>query len=116
MPSTLAELKLEIQKQSAQLAALQKRADEIRNEEREGILDGIRAQIAEYDITPAELGLETARAAGRGRAPGAPGKRGGAKYVGPQGQLWSGRGRRPHWFGEALAAGKTPADLELKPR
>jgi DNA-binding protein H-NS len=26
---------------------------------------------------------------------------------------WSGRGRRPQWFVDALTAGKTPADLAI---
>ena len=38
-----------------------------------------------------------------------------AKYRHPEnpGHTWSGRGRRPQWFGEALEAGKTASDLAL---
>jgi len=38
-----------------------------------------------------------------------------AKYANPadSSDTWSGRGRKPHWFVAALAAGKTPEDLAL---
>ena len=38
-----------------------------------------------------------------------------AKYQHPENSAltWSGRGRKPHWFVEALAAGKTPEDLTI---
>lgn len=28
-------------------------------------------------------------------------------------QVWSGRGRKPRWFAQALAQGKTPEDLSI---
>jgi DNA-binding protein H-NS len=38
-----------------------------------------------------------------------------AKYRHPENQAltWSGRGRKPQWFVEALAAGKTAGDLAI---
>ncbi|MEM9796707.1 MAG: H-NS histone family protein [Pseudomonadota bacterium] len=43
----------------------------------------------------------------RGKAP--------AKYRHPENaaMTWSGRGRQPAWYKDALAAGKKPADLEI---
>lgn len=37
------------------------------------------------------------------------------KYANPQNadDTWSGRGRKPRWFIEAVDAGKAPADLEI---
>ncbi len=37
------------------------------------------------------------------------------KYRNPNdgSQTWSGRGRRPAWFKDAIDAGKAPADLEI---
>ncbi len=37
------------------------------------------------------------------------------KYRNPEdpSQTWSGRGRQPAWYKDALAAGKSPADLEI---
>ena len=38
-----------------------------------------------------------------------------AKYANPENaaDTWTGRGRKPRWFEEALAAGKSPSDLEV---
>ena len=38
-----------------------------------------------------------------------------AKYANPadSSDTWSGRGRKPRWFNDALAAGKTPEDLAI---
>lgn len=58
-----------------------------------------------------ELGFSIAELTGakvtRTRAPAS------AKYANPANpsDTWSGRGRKPRWFSEALAAGKTPTDL-----
>jgi DNA-binding protein H-NS len=39
----------------------------------------------------------------------------GAKYANPadKSQTWSGRGRKPHWYIAAIAAGKSPEDLSV---
>jgi|TARA_R100000687_G_C6377615_1_gene131056 DNA-binding protein H-NS len=38
-----------------------------------------------------------------------------AKYANPDdpNQTWSGRGRKPKWFNEAIESGKTESDLEI---
>lgn len=38
-----------------------------------------------------------------------------AKYANPadSGQTWTGKGRQPKWFKDALAAGKSPESMEL---
>ena len=38
-----------------------------------------------------------------------------AKYHHPEnaGITWSGRGRKPHWFADALASGKTSSQMEI---
>jgi DNA-binding protein H-NS len=38
-----------------------------------------------------------------------------AKYANPANKsaTWSGRGRKPRWFSEALAKGKKPEDLSI---
>lgn len=38
-----------------------------------------------------------------------------AKYANPadRSQTWSGRGRKPRWYIDAIASGKSPADLEI---
>jgi DNA-binding protein H-NS len=38
-----------------------------------------------------------------------------AKYANPanRADTWTGRGRKPRWFSEALAAGRNPADMAI---
>lgn len=39
----------------------------------------------------------------------------GAKYANPanRSETWSGRGRKPRWFAEAISAGQSPDDLAI---
>ena len=111
--ATLADINSQIQKHDEQIAQLRKQAEEMRNQERAGVIEELRKKIAEYGISATDLKL-----AGRGT-----GKRGGAstsvkavaRYRGPAGETWSGgRGRKPRWVSEALAAGKSLSDFEIK--
>jgi DNA-binding protein H-NS len=117
MASTLADINSQIQKSEEQIAQLRKQADELRNHERAGVIDEVRKKIAEYGLTAADLKL-----AGRS-APATSGKRNvsaspskaSAKYRSESGETWSGgRGRKPRWVTEALAAGKSLSDFEIK--
>ena len=112
MASTLADLNSQIQKHDEQIAQLRKQAEELRNHERAGVVDELRKKIAEYGISAADLKLT-----GRGpakRASAVPAAKGVAKYKGPAGETWSGgRGRKPRWVTEALAAGKSLSDFEI---
>ena len=66
----------------------------------------LEAKAKEMGFTLAELmGLEAKKT----RAPAQ------AKYQHPENPAltWSGRGRKPQWFIDALAAGKTPEGLSL---
>jgi len=85
---------------TAQLEKLHKEVAVAREKEiAEAILE-IKAKIAEYDITPEELGFAGRRANGkngtngaRKRAPLPP------RYRNPKtGETWSGRGRAPGWL------------------
>lgn len=93
--ATYAELK-------AQAEALLAQAEQLRRQERAGVIAEIRARMAEYDITPQELatgGLRGVKGKG-GRTKPEP------KYRGPNGELWSGGpGRKPEWVRNILAAG-----------
>lgn len=107
-----------------QIEHLQKQADTLRSREKAEVVARIREAIAHYDITADEL-FGTASARGRRRAaPAAEAARpkrrraaaakkpaGVAKYTDGAGRTWSGVGKRPNWFKEALAAGKQPEDL-----
>lgn len=93
--ATYAELK-------AQAEALLAQAEQMRKQERAGVIAELRAKMAEYGITAEELGGSAARGgkAKVSRAKAEP------KYRGPNGELWSGGpGRKPEWVRKVLAAG-----------
>ena len=104
-----------------QIAQLQKQADALRSREKAEVVDRIKEAIAHYDISADELFGATAPKATRKRAaaPKAGGKTrkaaakkpaGVAKYTDGAGRTWSGVGKRPNWFKDALAAGKQAED------
>jgi DNA-binding protein H-NS len=68
---------------------------------------------AKVEVLARELGYSLAELAGTetnsSRAPAV------AKYRHPENQAltWSGRGRKPQWFVDALASGKSKADLAV---
>lgn len=113
--TTLADINSQIKKHDEQIAQLRQQAESLRNQERAGVIEEIRKKIAEYGISASDLKL-TGRGAGAGRRAGSsPAARGAAKYRGPTGETWSGgRGRKPRWVTEALAAGKSLSDFEIK--
>ena len=112
MASTLADINSQIKKHDEQIAQLRKQAEELRNQERAGVIEEVRKKIAEYGLTASDLKL-TARG-GRRNVVAAPAKAV-AKYRSPTGETWSGgRGRKPRWVTEALAAGKSLSDFEIK--
>ena len=112
MASTLADINSQIKKHDEQIAQLRKQAEDLRNQERAGVIEEVRKKIAEYGLTAADLKL-TARAGKRSRSVAA--AKAAAKYRSPTGETWSGgRGRKPRWITEALAAGKSLSDFEIK--
>jgi DNA-binding protein H-NS len=102
-----------------EIEALKREAERVRRQEVEGVIARIKEAVAFYGLTAEDLGLGGAR---RGRPPGrgaarkpagrpAAKAKAAAKYRDQQGNTWSGRGPRPRWFKEALAAGRRPEDL-----
>ncbi len=95
----------------AQIAQLQQQAESLRRNELQTVIDDIKAKIVQFDLTARDLGLD-GNGGKRGRrakvrADGASAVR----FVGPQGQTWSGFGRQPQWLRDAIAAGKTKEDF-----
>jgi len=112
MASSLADINSQIKKHDEQIAQLRKQAEELRNQERSGVIEEIRKKIAEYGLTATDLKL-TARVGKR--SAGVAVTNTAAKYRSPTGETWSGgRGRKPRWITEALAAGKSLSDFEIK--
>ena len=102
----------------AQIEQLQRQADALRKKEIAGVVARIQEAIEHYNLTPEELfgssGSRGRRRGGRNEAPAGRTKAGAPKYQGPQGQTWTGVGKRPRWFVEALASGKSAEDLLVK--
>ncbi len=57
MASTLADINSQIKKHDEQIAQLRKQAEELRNQERAGVVEELRKKIAEYGLTAADLKL-----------------------------------------------------------
>lgn len=86
----------------AQIAALQKEAEEARKQEVAEVVAEIKAKMAEYGITVDDL-MPSGRGKGRRRA-----ATGVAKYRNPDtGEQWTGKGRKPGWLMQALAQGRS---------
>jgi len=114
MASTLADINSQIQKHDELIAQLRKQAEELRNQERAGVIEEVRKKIAEYGLTASDLKLG-GRAVSVKRSTSTPAPKAAAKYRSPTGETWSGgRGRKPRWVTEALAAGKSLSDFEIK--
>jgi DNA-binding protein H-NS len=110
MAKSLAQLK-------KQIAALERQADAIKQKETKDVIARIKEAIAFYDLSAEQLGLSTAKRPGRKPGAAKRGQSGGRKkaskikYRDDAGNGWSGHGRRPKWFLDALAGGKTAQDL-----
>lgn len=100
-----------------QIETLEKQAEKLKNQEVAGVVERIKTAIEHYGLTAEQLGLARATASTRKgtRAPasGSASRSGSpqAKYADDQGNVWAGRGPRPHWLRDALAAGKSPEDF-----
>ncbi len=104
-----------------QIELLKADAEKVRRKEIQGVVGRIREAIDAYGLTAADLGFvvktkavkKTAvkkRGAGKGAAKAAAV----VKYRNDSGGTWGGRGKRPQWLRDALAAGKTLADFAVK--
>jgi DNA-binding protein H-NS len=84
-----------------QIAELQKQAATLRQQERAQIIAEVKAKIKDHGLTAADLGLGTAG------KPSATKNTKVIKYRDANGNTWSGgRGRKPQWVLDVLAAGK----------
>ncbi len=96
-----------------QIETLQRQAEKLRNQEVEGVVGRIKVAITHYGLTAEQLGFDTGSVKGKllvsrtrvaSKTKKSPTS---AKYADGQGNEWLGRGPRPHWLRDALAAGKT---------
>ena len=112
----------ELVKLRQQIADMEKQAVQLQKQNRPAVLAQLREQMAAYGITAEELSRPAPKA--RPQAPPAKpvnpvkGKKpvvsSPAKYRGPQGQSWTGRGTAPRWLNDLVAEGKTREDFLIR--
>ena len=110
-----------------QIEKLQKQASEIKDREFDKTVQDIREKMKAFGITVKDLQSAPVGQKGRGKAANAAktksssvkskSKAAGvvvaAKYRGPNGETWSGRGLTPRWLSALLAEGKTKQDFAI---
>ena len=112
-----------------QIEKLQRQASEIRTREFDQTVQEIVAKMQAFGITTRDLDLGKRRGAkgqAKGKAKAAvPGKRAAtgvkkvsqpvpAKFRGPQGETWSGRGLMPRWLSALVAEGQPKENFAIK--
>jgi DNA-binding protein H-NS len=113
-----------------QIEKLQKQASDIKAKEFHSTVQDIRAKMAAFGITtkdlqsgksgkPAKAGrgrpksgtVKTARTAKASKGSSSPVA---AKYRGPNGETWTGRGLTPKWLAALIAQGQTKESFAIK--
>ncbi len=94
-----------------QIALLQKQAEEIKAQEFNKTVQEIKAKMAAFGITLADLdgGKGRPRKTGAAKS-GSPAP---AKYRGPNGETWSGRGLMPRWLAALVAQGQSKESFAI---
>lgn len=99
-----------------QAAALQEQIEQARKAERADAVARIKALMADYGVTLAELGGGKApgRAPKAAKSSATAGKKVPPKYRDDAtGNTWSGRGLQPNWLKAALAGGRKLEDFAV---
>ena len=109
----------------SQIEKLQKQAADLKSKEFASTVADIRAKMAAFGITVKDLGGKSSAKKGK---PGRPAKTGkvakvrkskaagvpvAAKYKGPNGETWSGRGLSPKWLTALIAQGRSKSDFAV---
>ena len=91
----------------AQKAALEQQIAQTQREERQQAITKIKALMAEYGLSVADLAARPGKPAGAGTKVA-------AKYRNKAtGETWSGRGLQPRWLKGALASGQKLNDFAV---
>ena len=90
----------------AQKEALERQIEQTKSSERGAAIDKVKALMAEYGLTPADLGPRSGKSSPKKGKSGGGGKVA-AKYRNAStGESWSGRGLQPRWLKAAIASGR----------
>ena len=93
----------------AQREALDKQIEELRQTELRSAIEQVRQLIAEWRLTAEDCGFKSVAASVSKKAKSAVA----AKYRGPNGETWSGRGRAPKWLEALEAQGRQRAEFSI---
>ncbi len=105
-----------------QIQNLEREAERVREKEVRGVIGRIKEAIEAYGLTASDLGFRSAtrgKSLIRRRGPAGKAKPGAAKgtkapkFRDEAGNTWGGRGPRPKWLRDALAAGKDLKDFTV---
>lgn len=96
-----------LQQLLAQQAELEKKIEVTRSQERADAVGKVKALMAEYGLSVADLGGRSSGGATRTARKLAP------KFRDAAGNTWSGRGLKPKWLTAALATGKKLTDFAI---
>ncbi len=91
----------------AQREALDKQIEETRQAESKAAIAQVRQLIADWQLSAEDCGFKTAVAPASKKAKSVVA----AKYRGPNGETWSGRGRAPKWLEALEAQGRKRAEF-----
>ncbi|MEP6739862.1 MAG: H-NS histone family protein [Caldimonas sp.] len=99
-----------LQELMAQKEAIERQIEDTKKEARGAAIAKVRALMAEYGLSAADLGT---RSVGKAKSGGG-GAKVAAKYRNSStGESWSGRGLQPRWLKAALASGRQLSDFAL---
>jgi DNA-binding protein H-NS len=108
-----------------QIEKLQKQAADLKSKEFNSTVADIRAKMQAFGITVKDLG---GKSSAKKSKPGRPAKAGkvakvrkskaagvpvAAKFRGPNGETWSGRGLSPKWLSALIAQGRSKSDFAV---
>jgi DNA-binding protein H-NS len=101
-----------LQELMAQREALEQQIQETKKQERGDAIEKVRALMAEYGLTVADLGSRAPTT--KAKKPKGSGTKVAAKYRNAStGESWSGRGLQPRWLKAALASGRKLSDFAV---
>lgn len=114
--STYQELLARQQELAREQAELERQIQETLRAERAGVIQQIKAMMAEHGLTVAGLSSgkpgRPARAASSGDT--TPARKVAPKYRDPEtGETWSGRGLKPKWLSHAIENGRTLEEFTI---
>ncbi len=97
-----------------QIDQLTKEAEKIRQSELSTAIADIKAKMTQYGISVSDIaGAESAKRSQKRKTQAGTRKKVAPKYRGSNGELWTGRGRRPAWVQAELAKGRSIGDLAI---